>query len=82
MVHTVHTYGRVRACGVACMHQACAALQLEVPQGREVAEALRQLNLNVQADGAHAAVCVFVCTRACACANVFVCVHALCCELI
>ena len=46
------------ACGVAGMHQPCAALQIEPLQGREVAETLRQLNLNVQADGAHAAVCV------------------------
>ena len=49
---------RVHACGAACMHQPCAADHFELVQGREVAEALRQLNLNVQAGGAHAAVCV------------------------
>ena len=71
MVHTVHTYGRVRACGVACMHQPCAATQIERLQGREVAEALRQLSLNVQADGAHAGVCecAHTCVRLCLCAG-------------
>ena len=48
MVYRVHTYVGVHACGVACMHQLCR-VQIELLQRREDAEALRQLNLNVQA---------------------------------
>ena len=48
ITRTVHTYVGVHTCGVACVHQPCAAGQIELLQGREVAKALRQLNL--QAD--------------------------------
>ena len=64
-MHMVHAYVCVCACGVACMHQSCAAVQIEILQGQEVAEALQQLNLNVQAGGAHAGVCE--CAHTCVC---------------
>ena len=85
----MHIYVGVRTCGAACMHQPCAAPKIELLQGREVAEALWQLNLNVQADDQHAAVCLYVrvraCGRMCECARVCVCAcargRARCCEL-